>query len=130
MKPIVFISGPLRENTVEAEEENLKRVREIALDILEMGAVPIIPHMNFHDFCHTSGNTYAHAVGETELLLCCFEMIRRCDGVVTVDGWELSVGSKSEVSYAKDLRLPVHNHMGNLDRLHDFVQSLSQRALY
>lgn len=52
------------------------------------------------------------------------EIMRRCDAVITVDGWEKSVGARVEVEIAQSLRIPVFH---NLEALRAWLESSSHR---
>ena len=67
--------------------------------VLRFSLMPMIPHANTRYF-HGTGSDSFWLEGTMELM-------RRCDGVYLIDGWEVSSGSRAEKAEAEGLGLKV-----------------------
>lgn len=107
MKPLVYIAGPY---TSPDPIQNTHRAIIVAARVLDIGAVPFIPHLSmlWHlveprpvDFW------YAYDL----------ELLARCDAVFRIPG--PSVGADAEVIEAKRLGIPV---VYGMDELADWLE--------
>lgn len=96
---LVYIAGPYRADTPWEVERNVRRAEEIAYRVAEHGAAPMCPHANSRYFNGLFGDNF--------WLEATMEMLKRCDAVVTVGGWERSAGASAEVREASFLGIPV-----------------------
>jgi hypothetical protein len=94
---VVFICGPYRAPTPWGVECNIRRAEELALKVAESGCMPLCPHTGNRFFDKLLTDDF-WLKGTTELL-------KRCDGVALVDGWERSTGSRAEQITATGLGL-------------------------
>lgn len=97
--PVVYIAGPYRARTTWRIQQNIRAAQETALRVWKIGAVALCPHANTALFDGEADDS-VWLDGDLELL-------RRCDAVVMVNGWEQSQGATSERDFAKELKLPV-----------------------
>lgn len=105
---VIAIVGPFRAATGWEIELNCRNAEMIALSVWEMGAAALCPHMNTRGW---------HGVLPDHVWLDGYlEMLRRCDGVVLIQGWEESEGSRAEVEQAHRLGLPLFETLGALSR--------------
>ena len=96
---VVFIAGPFRGKTAWDVERNIRRAEEVAMRVAELGAMPLCPHTNTRFFDGTLTDDF-WLEGTQDLL-------SRCDAVVLVKNWQLSSGTKTEISLAEYLGIPV-----------------------
>jgi hypothetical protein len=97
---IIFISGPYRSDTEYGVHKNIQNAEAVALRVWQLGHVAFCPHKNTAYF----GGVAPDALWlEGDL-----EVLRRCDAVVLVPGWEKSSGVRAEVELAKELGLPIY----------------------
>lgn len=96
---VVYVAGPYRATTPWGVEQNVRRAEEVALELARRGYVPLCPHTMYRFFDGQCDDAFW--LGGT------LELMRRCDLVVMVDGWEASQGSRGEHAEAKRLRIPV-----------------------
>lgn len=96
---LVFISGPFRAETDWQRTENIRRAQRVGLVVAFLGAVPYIPHAN-------TGFFYGE-LPEDFFLAACYTVLQRCTGLVTVHGWQHSVGAKAEVDFAVEKGLEI-----------------------
>lgn len=103
---VVYIAGPLDANSPEAQQDNIERARQQAFEVWRRGLVALCPHSN-----NATLGTLPRAVwlrGELELL-------RRCDALLLVQGWETSEGTLAERAEAARLGLPIFTRIADLD---------------
>ena len=91
---IVFIAGPYRGVDAWEVAENIRRAERVGFVVASVaGVMPLIPHANTAHFDGTMTDEFWLA-GTQELL-------RRCDAIVMVDGWQSSSGSIAELAQAR-----------------------------
>lgn len=96
---VVYIAGPFRASNAWEIEQNIRRAEYTALQLWRMGAAVICPHTNTRFF--------QGAAPDSVWLDGDLEILRRCDAVFAIDGWEQSTGAQAEVALARELGLPV-----------------------
>ena len=97
---VIFISGPYRASTEWGVAENIQRAEQVAIRVWQLGHVAFCPHKNTAFF----GGIAPDKVwldGDLEIL-------KRCDAIVLVPGWENSSGARAEVKLANELGLPIY----------------------
>jgi hypothetical protein len=103
---VVYVAGPYRSGTVRGIVENIRRAEALAIRVWKLGAAAICPHLNTRLFD-------GECPDET-WLTGDFEIIRRVDALVLVDGWQRSTGTAQEIKLAKELGLPVFEDVHDL----------------
>lgn len=103
---VVYIAGPYRATTERGVAENIRRAGDAALSVWKAGMVALCPHMNTAFF--------GGACADEVWLLGDLELMRRCDAVLLVEGWERSSGTKAEVNLAKREGTPVFERLVDL----------------
>lgn len=103
---VVFVSGPYRAPTEWQVLQNIRRAEEVALAAWHAGAAVICPHKNT---AHFGGAAEDRIWLDGDLTI-----LRRCDAVVCVEGWERSVGARAEVNCARSLGIPVFESIAGL----------------
>lgn len=97
---LVYIAGPFRGSHAWEIECNIRRAETLALGVARMpGLFPVCPH--------TMGRYYSGAAPDEVWLEGDLELLRRCDAVLLVPGWERSSGTRAEVAEAHRLSIPV-----------------------
>jgi len=99
--PVLFLSGPFRGANTWEIEQNIRGAEEVALKIWSYKIACFCPHTNTRFFTGALGpddETFLH--GDLEIL-------RRCDVVFILPGWENSTGATIEVEEAKAAGIPV-----------------------
>ena len=92
---LVFVSGPYRGDT----DSNIAKARELAIQLWQQGYAVICPHMNT---AHFDGLCPDEVWLEGDI-----EMLKRCDAIALVDGWEKSIGANAEYKLACELGLEI-----------------------
>jgi hypothetical protein len=77
-----------------------------AVLVIEFGIMPMIPHAN---------TRYFHGMGDDSFWIDgTLELMRRCDALYLIDGWEKSSGARGERVEAERLEMPIftsENHL-------------------
>lgn len=81
----IYISGPI---TGRSNEDNEKAFNEAKLEIMKLGHVPVSPW----DIGKALPRSFTHS----DYMAIDIEILRRCDAVVFIDGWEKSDGCQYE----------------------------------
>lgn len=97
---VVYVAGPFRADTPWLIEKNVRTAEAVCLDLWQNGFVPICPHTQTR-FFQNSAPDQAFVEGT-------LEMMRRCDAVVVLPGWETSTGTCGEIDEAERLGLPTY----------------------
>ncbi|MGL4514789.1 MAG: DUF1937 family protein [Lacipirellulaceae bacterium] len=96
---VVYVAGPYRADSEWEIEQNFRRAERVALQVWLAGCACICPHKNTARF--------GGAAPDDLWLEGDLEMVRRCDAIVCVDGWERSIGAQGEVRLARSLGIAV-----------------------
>lgn len=96
---VIFISGPYRAGTPYQIQENIRKAEAVALEVWKRGDIALCPHKNTALF---DGECLDYVWLEGDL-----ELLRRCDGMILVPGWENSSGVKAEIAEALKLGIPI-----------------------
>jgi hypothetical protein len=98
---VVYISGKYSGKDYDEIESNIKKVRETAIKLWELGYTVLAPHLNTYHFetdCKCSYQDYID--GDLTLL-------SRCDAILMLDNWEESTGAKIEKQAAEDRMMEI-----------------------
>lgn len=97
---LVYVAGPYSAPTPEGVEENCRRAREVGVELSRCGRniFPVIPHQ---------GREIEHIGDYVYWCDATLELMRRCDVVFAMSGWEESRGARGEVAEAERLGIPV-----------------------
>jgi len=96
---VVYIAGSYRSETISGVFNNILKAREVALKYWKKGFAVICPHMNTALFDgEMPDDTWLD--GDIEIL-------KRCDAIVMMKGWEKSAGATIELEEAMKLNLNV-----------------------
>lgn len=112
---VVYIAGPFRASNPDTGKSdawgvhcNVIRAMQAALEVWKHGAVALCPHSNTMFFQD------AHGVQDKVWLDGDIELLRRCDAVFMVPGWQISSGATAEKKFAEDLGLSVFESLEDL----------------
>jgi hypothetical protein len=103
---VVFVSGPFSADTKAGCEANIVRSEQLGFEVGAAGAAPIVPN--------SIGRTWDGVPSYEFWIEATKEILRRCDALITVPGWEKSSGARGEVALAKELGIPVFHSIENL----------------
>lgn len=106
---VVYVAGPFRAPTAWEVEQNVRRAEELGLDVAKLGCTPLIPHTLYR---------YFHGQLTEEFWIdATAELVRRCDAMILVPGWERSAGTGAEINLAHSLGMPVCMTLLELQRV-------------
>ena len=103
---VVYIAGKFRGANAWEIEKNIRWAEQYGMEVAERGAMPLIPHSNTRFFHGTLSDTF--------WLDGTLELLRRCDAVYCVRGWQESTGARMEVAEAERLGKPVFEFIGDV----------------
>lgn len=98
---LCYVSGAYRAPTINGVYQNIQAARAVAGACWVRGFATICPHMNTA-FMDGLAPDAVWLDGD-------LEMVRRCDLVVVVPGWEQSQGTRAEIAEAQAHGIPVHS---------------------
>lgn len=102
MKQILYVAGPFSDpDPIHGVERNILIASEAALAAWRQGWVVICPHKNTAGFQHAR-DIPNHVWYEGDL-----EILKRCDAILLLPGWQNSVGAKTEAELAQELGLQI-----------------------
>ena len=96
---VVYTAGPYRAKTEEQVGWNVERALWWAEAVWRLGAAAICPHTNTYKM--------DMAVEPEEFVERDLEIVRRCDAVLMLPGWEKSSGAQRERDAATEAGLPI-----------------------
>lgn len=96
---VVFVSGAYRSGTEAGVYANIQHARDVAEELWYRGYIAICPHTNS---AHMGG-----LIPDAEWLERYLVLLRRCDAVVMLTGWEQSEGARAEYQEARNRGMTV-----------------------
>ncbi len=99
---VVYIAGAFRAKTQWGIMQNVRKAEDASLKLWKMGYAVICPH--------TMTQHFQNECPDNVWLDGCLELLKRCDAIYLVEGWENSEGSVEELKIAQELGLVI---MGN-----------------
>lgn len=108
---VVYISGAYRSTTTWGIEQNVRAAEKQALAVWGVGLVPVCPH--------TMSRFFYGSVPERVVQDGLLELVRHCDAVLALPGFEQSSGSMAEVDEAVRAGIPVFESLAALVRWDD-----------
>lgn len=102
---VVYVAGPIRAPNLWLREQNIRKAEAAALGVWLAGGVAICVHAQGRFWDETMAPFETWIRGDLEL-------IKRCDALLMVEGWERSQGALMEHAEADRLGLPVFYDLG------------------
>ena len=93
---LIYISGPYSADTPDGVQANIEAAEKAAFELLKRTShIPFIPHTM------TAG--WEDKMTLEEILTVHFEIVKKCDAIWMIEGWEKSNGAMQELELAKKL---------------------------
>lgn len=108
---LVYVAGPYRAATREWVGQNVAAARHLGRLCAQIGWFPVMPTVNTAHFDHD----FPGLADDQFWLDGTLELMKRCDAVVLVDGWQHSSGARGEVKLADELGIPVCSSTAELE---------------
>jgi nucleoside 2-deoxyribosyltransferase len=99
---VCYVAGPYRASSEYLVKQNIRKAEDVAIQLWAAGFVPVCPHMNTAFF----GGAYG--LPDEVWLKGDLEIIKRCDFVVVIPGWQTSQGTLHEIEVARQAGLHVY----------------------
>ena len=101
VKPIkvIYIAGAFRAKTQWGIMQNVRKAEDASLKLWKQGYAVICPH--------TMTQHFQNECPDRDWLDGCLELLRRCDAIYLVDGWQQSEGSLGEYKLAQELGIVI-----------------------
>ena len=96
---VVYVTGAFRAKTQWGIMQNVRKAEDASLMLWKSGYSVICPH--------TMTQHFQSECSDEIWLKGCIELLKRCDAIFLVEGWENSEGSKEELKIARELGLIV-----------------------
>ncbi len=97
---VIYIAGPYRDKRGEwYVVQNIRAAEDAAVFVWQSGGVALCPHKNTALF--------GGAADDSVWLKGDLELLRRCDAIFLVPGWESSSGTQAEVKFAAQQDIPI-----------------------
>ncbi len=97
---LIYIAGRYRAKTEYEVDQNITHAKTVLAKLLRRGYAVVCPHTMT---AHLGG-----VIPDRGILDSCLEILRRCDAIYMMKGWESSQGSQEELKLAQKLGLEVH----------------------
>lgn len=101
---VIYIAGPYNSKTEWGLELNIRHAEDAALRLWLAGWAVICPHKNT---AHFGGQLHNSLDDRNMWLNGDLELVRRCDAMYVLTGWEDSNGTKAEIALAERLGMEV-----------------------
>lgn len=108
MMKLVYVAGAFSASTRAGVEQNIAHAEEWGIRVAQIGAMPIVPHANTSHRDYELIQPYPFWIEGTK------ELLRRCDAVLLIPGWEKSSGARGEREEALRLVIPVFEELSLL----------------
>ena len=96
---VVYLAGPYRAKTIHKVVENIRTAEKYAIELWKKGYAVICPHKN--------SALLDGVVPDDYFLGGDHEILKRCDIVYMLPGWEKSAGASAEHQLAKNLGIEI-----------------------
>ena len=106
-KMLVYIAGKYSANTKEEIQSNVDLAIRYGNIVIDLGHIVYIPHLSH----------YVDAMEKRDIEFWYefdLPILKRCDAILMIPGWENSKGAKKELAKAKEWKMEVYMNLGEL----------------
>jgi len=102
---LIYIAGPYTAENTYSLRRNILKAEAAAREVMKHGFVPVIPH-SLGDALDT-GSKFKHFQHHDWMQKLCLPLLSRCDGLLLIEGWQNSKGSRIEFDFAQTNNMPI-----------------------
>jgi hypothetical protein len=106
-KALIYIAGALRSD-IPGYINNCRKMILTAEEVRLQGYAVFIPCLDFLTGLTVGGYEFHDYFDNS------FEILKRCDAIFLVPGWQTSEGTKKEIALAQELNIPVYENIMDL----------------
>lgn len=121
MEKVVYVAGPYTADTDFVRMQNIRSADDVTAKLWSIGAFALCPH-KITAF-------YGGLREESVFIEGGLELLRRCDAVVLVEGWENSGGTLGEIKEALKLSIPVYRSVIAFVRGYEIERDYVQQCI-
>jgi hypothetical protein len=110
----IYIAGPIKAETSWQREKNIRNAEEETLGVLKLGAAAFCPH--------TQARFYDGEMPYEAWIACDLEVLKRCDAVYFIQGWQDSTGACKEHAFAEANDIPIFENFWQLKAWLEIVE--------
>ena len=107
---VVYVAGPYKASNEYRTKNNIRMAEEVGTRLWYCGFISYVPHLN------TAFFRGAYGLEDDVWLNGHLVILRRCDLLVVLPGWEQSPGTIKEIKLAEELGIPIYYWANNFDR--------------
>jgi hypothetical protein len=104
---VIYVAGALIADDHYKIRLNIDRAAAVGLEVAKLGAAPLIPHTN-------TGAWFIGTLSHTFWYEATLELMRRCDAVILVPGWQGSKGTQAEIDEAIARKMPIFERIAQV----------------
>ena len=105
MRKLIYIAGPYTAEDIYQLRRNILQAERTGREVFQRGYIPVIPH-SLGDAMET-GKHFEHFQHQDWMQKLCLPLLSRCDGILMMQGWQQSKGSRMEFEFAQNNNMPV-----------------------
>ena len=102
MRYIGYICGPYTAKTIEQRDRNVAAANEAGKDLLAKGYAVIVPHTM------SVGWEFDPRFKHADFMASDLALLEHCDLLIMLPGWQHSVGSQQEITWARENGIPTY----------------------
>lgn len=104
--PLVYVAGPFGSDTWHGHEKNVEAAAAYRMPLAQLGCYPVVPHCNTRNLGGITGFD-PDANMQEFWYQGSLELLRRCDCIVMIPGWDKSRGAQRERAAAEGWNIAV-----------------------
>jgi hypothetical protein len=104
---VVYVAGALIADDHYKIRLNIDRAAAVGLEVAKLGAAPLIPHTN-------TGAWFIGTITHEFWYEATLALLRRCDAMILVPGWQGSKGTQAEIDEALARKMPIFDRVEQL----------------
>ena len=102
---VIYIAGKYYGKSYSEIDDNIHRAEKVSLKLLLKGFCVLTPHLNT---AHFERYSFITGFDLNKWLELDFELLRRCDCIFLMSGWEDSLGAVEEHKFAKEHKIKIY----------------------